>query len=339
MTKHSFGGLARYCAVLTTALLAVPCSAQISVGLVDGPSTSASRGDLGKGAGGLLTGLHASHWRSIGDGGKASDGAKSCKIKGFRTVLRDQDSSTQETYRWVVRTGTDANGPTAGAAGLLHDFGPFSMPTVAAGGAHSWNLTVTLAGKVKIPCEAHMSFGVELGAAPQWPADGVSQHMTLGSTTNEHANAGDMTWQIVNGTTSHPTPRRAWSQNVIVVNPTLQMSLDGKKSMAGLYPKSGHRVFAGNISGGEPAAKALLFLSVDALPTGIRIEPGTAKLQLDPSALFMLSVVSIDRYGDAYFPLGYVPSLCPVWTLWFQAVICGKHKEYLTNAQATTFDQ
>ena len=117
MTKHYFGGLARFCAVLTTALLAVPCSAQISVGLVDGPSTSASRGDLGKGAGTLLTGLHTSHWRSIGDGGKASDGAKSCKVKGFRTVLRDQDSSTQETYRWVVRSGTDANGPTAGAAG------------------------------------------------------------------------------------------------------------------------------------------------------------------------------------------------------------------------------
>lgn len=311
---------------------AAALTAQTVVGLKDSVTAGTSRGDLGKDAGTLLMGFHNSHWRGLGDTGSA------CEVHGFRALLQDQDASTQESFGWVVRSGSDANGPAAGPSGVLHQYGPFQMPTVAAGGARAWTMTVTLAKPADIPCEDHFSVGVELGAAPQWPSDGASCHMSLGTTSDQHVNAHDMAWQITGGTVSHPSGKRAWAQSLIVDVPTLQMSINAKKSIGGMFPRSGHIIYAGNATGGEPNASALLFLDIDTMPTGLPIFGATARLHLGFVFLNLLSIGTFDVHGNVYLPLGHMPSRCPKQRLWLQLYSCGK-REYLTNAQATTVDQ
>ena len=335
MNHHHRWGSATPIALFVSVLLTAHASAQYSaVGLMDNPGSAASRGSLGTDSGEMLTGLHGSHWRALGDNGTT------CGVDGFSAFVQDGDASTSHAYRWVVRTGTDANGPTAGAAGRIAEY-PFTSPADPAGGVKAWTVTVTFGSPLTVTCSGHWSFGLGLDAAPTWPADGLSCHMTLGSQTLQHVNSIDMAWQIVNGVTSNPPGKRAWAQRVLIGSgPILQMTLDGKRSLAGLFPQSGHKVYAGNFSGGEGMAHALLFLGVGALPSGATIVPYTARLHIDISQPYTcLGLTKVQRFGDAVIPIGFVPSLCPQKLLWFQGVICGKRKEYLTNAQAATFDQ
>ena len=319
--------------ILTFALLAAPIYGQTAISLKGSTTTATSRGSIGTNTGEILTGFHRSHWRGIGDN------AGSCQIQGFRATVQDQDSSTKESYHWVIRKGSDAAGPAVGSAGLLHSFGSFDMPKVKTGGPHAWSITVTLATPATIPCLSHVSVGIRLKAAAQWPNDGMSCHMSPGTSADQHGNAHDMSWQIEDGWVDHPSGNRAWAQSVLVNTPTLQMSINGKKSIGGMFPKSGHLVYAANVSGAEANANSLLFLGVDTLPFGFPLVPGTARMYLGFTKIKLLTATTADGNGDAYHSLGFVPSRSPIDTLYLQVAIFGATRHYLTNLHATTFDQ
>jgi hypothetical protein len=323
----------RYLSPLFIILATAPCLAQSSISLKGSATTSTSRGNIGTGAGEIHMGLHTSHWRGIGD-----NGAK-CNIVGFRSALQDQDASTQESYEWVIRSGTDIDGPVVGAAGELHRFGPLKMPSVPAGGARAWMLSTTLAKPVSIPCAAHVSVGIALTKQAQWPADGMSCHIATGVNSSQHANADDMAWQIVDGipAATHPSAKRAWSHSILLDRPTLQMSIAGKKSIGGMFPESG-LMYAGYVSGAEARATSLLFLGVDAQRRGFPLVPGTARLYLGFTKIKLLGVARVNAGGNAAHVLGKVPSRAPIDTLWLQAAVIGT-RDHMTNAQATTFDR
>lgn len=319
----------RILSVLAIALIAAPSFAQ-SISLFPGTASFTSRGNIGTGSGDILMGLHNSHWRGIGDSGTA------CTVSGFRSILQDQNIATQESYHWVARSGSDANGPAAGSAGLLHRFGPFNMPTGAAGGPAAWILTTTLTTPAALPCEAHVSAGVELAVQPAWSTDGMSCHAALEALADQHTNALDMSWQIINGATTHPSGKRSWSHSILLGNPTLQMSVNGKNSIGGLFPVVGG-TYAGQVTGAEATATAMLFLGVDAQATGFVLVPGTARLHLGNTKIKLLTSATVNASGVADLPLAAVPSQVPAFTLWLQAAIIGT-SDQLTNAQATTFD-
>lgn len=323
----------RYLSPLFIILAVTPCLAQSSISLKGSATASTSRGNIGTGAGEIHMGLHNSHWLGIGD-----DGAN-CTIVGFRSVLQDQNSATQESYEWVIRSGTDSHGPAVGPAGELHRFGPFTMPSVSAGGAHAWLLTTKLARPARIPCAAHVSVGIALATQALWPADGMSCHVATSASASQHINADDMAWQIVAGVraATHPSGKRAWSHSILLGGPTLQMSIGGKKSIGGMFPQSG-LMYAGHVSGAEAGATSLLFLGVDSQSRGFPLVPGTARLYLGFTKIKLLHFARVDARGKANHPLAKVPSRSPKDTLWLQSAVIGR-RDYMTNAQATTFDQ
>ncbi len=321
----------RILSVLAIALLAAPSFAQY-VSLYPGTTSFTSRGNIGTGSGDILMGLHNSHWRGIGDDGAA------CTVSGFRSTLQDQNIATQESYHWVVRSGSDANGPTTGSGGLLHRFGPLNAPSGAGGGA-AWFLTTNLSTPAAMPCEAHVSIGIELSAQPAWNTDGMSCHASTSALADQHANALDMAWQIIGSASSatHPSSKRSWSHRALLANPTLQMSINGKKSIGGMFPVVGG-TYAGQVTGAEAGANAMLFLGVDAQATGVVLVPGTAHLHLGYTKIKLLTAATVSASGVADLALATVPSQVPAFTLWLQAAIIGS-SDKLTNAQAPTFDQ
>jgi hypothetical protein len=323
----------RYLSPLFIILAVTPCLAQSSISLKGSATASTSRGNIGTGAGEIHMGLHNSHWLGIGD-----DGAN-CTIVGFRSALQDQNSSTQESYDWVIRSGTDIHGPTVGTAGELHRFGPFKMPSVAAGGAHAWLISIKLSRPARIPCAAHVSVGIALATQALWPADGMSCHIATSASASQHLKADDMAWQIVTGVqgASHPSGKRAWSHSILLGGPTLQMSINGKKSIGGMFPQSG-LMYAGHVSGAEAGATSLLFLGVDRQSRGFPLVPGTARLYLGFTKIKLLGVARVPPSGQADHVLARVPSRFPIDTLWLQSAVIGS-RDHMTNAQATTFDQ
>lgn len=323
----------RIATALVINLIAAPSLAQAEVTLKPTTTSFTSRGNIGTGLGDILTGLHSSHWRGIGDNGTA------CEVTGFRAILQDQNSATQESYHWIARSGSDTNGPTTGTGGLLHRIGPLNMPQVSAGGSHAWILTVTLSTPAAIPCESHLSFGTELSAQPAWPADGMSCHASTSALADQHANATDMSWQII-GTAAgatHPSSKRSWAQRALVATPTLQMSVNGKKSIGGMFPVIGGS-YAGQVTNAEAGATSLLFLGVNSQASGFALLPGTARLYLGFTKIKLLTNATVSAGGVADHPLAAVPSQIPAFTLWLQAVVIGTNED-LTNAHATTFDK
>ena len=260
------------------------------------------------------------------------------KVTGFRAILQDQNSATQESYSWVSRSGSDASGPQADSAGLLHRFGPVNMPHIASGSSHAWILTLKLSTPAALPCVGHLSFGTELTAQAAWSADGMSCHTSTSALADQHPNAIDMTWQILGAATSatHPSSKRSWAQRLLVDTPTLQMSINGKKTIGGMFPAIGG-LYASQVTNAEAGAASLLFLGVDSLATGFPLLPNTARLYLGFTKIKLLTITAVGANGTAEHPLAAVPAQTPKFTLWLQAAVIGSH-ENLTNAQATTLD-
>jgi len=326
--------------VITLGFVVTPAYSQIKVSLLDDQQTinSAQRGDLAEEPGELLTAFTESHWRGLGDNGS------SCAIQAIDTVLQDMDSSTQETYSLVVRSGDDAKGPEWEPIGLIAKLGPFTLPANPAGGPKAFKVSVTPAVSITIPCESYFAVGVDLPPGPLWASgqDGLGVQASWG-TSDEHVNSLPMSWQIHRNPpwVSNPPQKMTFAIGIQVDTPTLQMSINGKKSVGGLFPRSGHIVYAGNVAGAEPNALSLIFLGVDTLPSGVVILGGTARLYLGFTKFKLLAAVTAtaDAYGNAYHPMGHVPSRSPVDTYYFQAALLGKSRQHVTNMQASTFDQ
>lgn len=168
-----------------------------------------SRGNLGTGSGELLQGFHSTHWRALGEANPTPDG----KIIGFRgEAFQDQDRTTAEKFQWVVRSGTDAAGPTTGAAGEIFVSGGLALGPATGTGPVAFNVTTALTTPVDVPCERFFAVGVRLPASPNWTADGHSVWASTQASAGAGAQTVDMAWQIVGAATSaiHPSAKRSW---------------------------------------------------------------------------------------------------------------------------------
>lgn len=274
----------------------VPGQEVVQFELSPGPTTWSSRGDLGTGGGETLQGIHAGYHSGIGDGGTG------CSISGFTARIQDQEQATQETFRWIVRAGTDAAGPGLDPQDVIVDMGPFTAPSEGTGVA-AWLITTTLGTPLSLPdCTSHISFGLVLPPAPAWPLDGLSTHASPDSEQNSHAGQQDHAWQVIDGNVSHPSDKRTWRYGLLVENAGLQLGSNDMYGMGGMFPRTGSSLkarirYGSSMAGGTSA----LFIGTNRGP-GTFVLPGTSKLYLGPAPV-LVSLTTIEPFGDAVHPL------------------------------------
>ncbi|MCA8972714.1 MAG: hypothetical protein KDC95_23200 [Planctomycetes bacterium] len=197
---------------LATCLLAIPALASAAFAqnevMYKGNVAFTSRGNIGTGTGEVLQGFHSDYWRACG---QASTGDTGLITALSGQAFQDQDQTTAETYRWVIRSGTDANGPTTGTAGEIFVSGDQTLGPGTGTGAAAWNVTTTLTTPVAVPSSAFFAVGVQLTAA-SWTADGMSVWAASQETNNSTTLALDMAWQIIGTATTaiHPSLKRTW---------------------------------------------------------------------------------------------------------------------------------
>lgn len=130
------------------------------------------------------------------------------ELDGIRTAVQDEDASTVETFRVVLRS--DAAGqPDSSAAGLLLQTTPIALPPGM--GQQAWLIDVTFSTpSTVLPICGPSYYGLALTPAPTWPADGMSVHAgsyyLLGGTQGDNPapNAPNLTWSIPGGTGGTP---------------------------------------------------------------------------------------------------------------------------------------
>ncbi len=312
-----------------------------------------SRGNVGTGSGEFLQGFHSAHWRDIA-GYDAT--AKTSLVKGFIIRnLQDQNRSTQESYTFVVRSGTDAAGPTLGTAGVIGTAGPFKTPPSSFTTPGSYAITTTLATPMKVPGDKYIAVGIQVGTAPKWTSDGISVWINGNFGTIDDnglsPTALDTAWQIINTTTgatkSHPSGKRVWRLGFLVGNDVLQpgnvFSSRQNFSSGGIFPNVGATPAQGLAfvvrAKGKSGQIALVFGGVKRLPVGAPAFPGP-RLWVIPS-FFLAAPHTITATGSvAWTEVAAIPaSLKGAGTIYWQAAVIDVKalKLALTNSSATVF--
>lgn len=232
-----------------------------------------SRADLGDRGGEFLQGFHSSHWRGLGYRGTHAE------IRAFRAFsLQDAKRSTPENFRWVVRVGTDVNGPTPGSAGAIFRSSELRLGPVLGGGSQAWDVTTRLVTPVRFDATRFISVGVyvppTVGAS--YHADGLTAWIGAslgGSDDNRAARWGaDHAWQLIDGQSlaTHPSGRRTWRLGFETDVPTLQLGnvvpLDKRYPIrfgsGGLFPDDGQGLAYRVHAAGRDGDYALLFASI-----------------------------------------------------------------------------
>lgn len=154
--------------------------------------------------------------------------------------MQDEAAETQEKLAFVVRSGTDGAGPTVGIAGLL---GSVQGLTTPAGGREvkAYVVTTILANPIRLlNSTSHFSFGIALEAAPRWPLDGLSTHMSSVFEQSSHARQEDHAWQIVGAASAatHPTLLRSWRYEAFTYVGTMRLGCGGRFGMGGMFPRT-----------------------------------------------------------------------------------------------------
>jgi hypothetical protein len=182
------------------------------------------------------------------------DAGAGCQVTGVYHWATDEDASTMESFRIVLRTASPAGGPDTSAAGVITQVGPFNLPTGV--GRLGWRIGVTFATPVTVPCMASFFYGIELAAAPNWPGPPGDGHSIwdarysppptrlLGD--NPRVGAPNHAWGNNNGfASSNPW---TWRIGITVNNPVLNVGgidpLNARQSpvgssnygAGGLYP-------------------------------------------------------------------------------------------------------
>lgn len=201
--------------LVAAAALGTVASAQQALEIYPGVTSFASRGNTGTGAGELIQGFHSSVNHGLGDNGT------NCVIAGNRYLVQDQVGATADTYSIVLRSGTDAAGPTPGAAGEIARGGPFAMPPSTAPGPVAWIITLTWATPIAVPCTGFFSVGLDLPVATS-SADLILAQAANNVANAQHASSVDMAWQLIGGTVSHPSQKRSWRLGLILAQNALQ---------------------------------------------------------------------------------------------------------------------
>ncbi|MCB9869275.1 MAG: hypothetical protein H6837_05405 [Planctomycetes bacterium] len=342
----------RVLSFLAAAILCGTAAAQQQIEIYPGTTSFTSRGSIGTNAGEILQGFHASHWRNIGDNGTA------CQLQNFFCLTQDQNGSTQETFYWTVRRGSDAAGPTVGSAGQIARIGPFGTPASTSNTPVAWGLTTALATPVTLDnCTNHFCIGQEYGAQPLWTSDGQSNHASRGDGVNSVQGASalaqttgtDSAWQIIGAATvaTHPSAYRSWRMGVNVAGATLQMGVSPTATpgfgTGGMYPEisgaySARMRFPVALSGGT----AFLYVSFTPriLGDGFSLFPGTARLTLTsaPFAPFVGSIATVGGVGECIIPIvTSVPGPVGPFDMHCQGAGINGSLVELTNGASSTF--
>jgi hypothetical protein len=337
----------RFLSVLTVGLLISSTAiAQSQTFAIHPGSTSyTSRGNLGTGSGELLMGLHTSHWRGLGDNGRA------CEVTQLGLVDQDQNSNTQETFHLVLRNGTDANGPGTGATDLIGRFGPLSMPSTPTGSVNAWIQTTTLSTPQAVPCEAHFGWGAELTASSNWSSDGMSVHTAFSRTNRNmqycHLNSEPHGYYFPAGAaqaTADTGNARTWRlrMGVSAANNVLQMGATGtvlggganqRYGMNGMFPNTGETLSA-RYTQCTAGATVQSYVSFG-YGTGLSLTAGT-RLYLNP-AFFMMLVGSTAVGGNETHLFGATPATpAVIGPVAFQGAIIDAGSLALSNGNSTS---
>jgi hypothetical protein len=298
--------------LLTLTVLAPFAPAQQTFELWPGRTTFTSRGNIGVGSGETLQGVHATHHRGLGDNRAA------CVLPNFVGMLQDQNAASRETFHWVVRAGSDANGPGADSASLLAQVGPLQTPKSTTNSPFAWSLTTSITKAVQLKdCRSHFSFGIRLGVSPGWTRDGLSTHTTFGSSRyphqGTHPRAEDHAWQILSTATvaTHTSNKRTWRYGLRLDNGVLQLGNGGAMyGMGGMFPAANKPVtararFGTRMSGGT----SVLYLSTGRM-NGVILLPNTTRLYLD-GTFYVVSSRSISVTGEATHTISSsLPAAC-----------------------------
>ncbi len=147
-------------------------------------------------------------------------GGGSATIGAFRRVGQDQDASSQEAWRVIVRKDK-AGKPDATAAGLVFRSAPSLTPKGT--GIRAWILTTSFKTPVVVPSNVDIYVGMEFAAITgpkKWPSNGQSNHAASHLASfprgdNPRAGVPNPAWGIVHGTppvVSQPSGRwlRQW---------------------------------------------------------------------------------------------------------------------------------
>lgn len=180
-------------------------------------TTHTSRGVTNLAAGEVLMQIPGSHVIGVGH----IPMGNGFEMNGMRIGTQDQDASTQESYRLVLRRDV-AGKPDCSSLGLV--FATSTMQLPPGTGTKSWILTTAFGSAVQIPRCFSMYPGVELTAAPTWDADGQSVHIAMYSTgSNVSAAAPSLAWNCTAGVPAQPGSKRTLRIGLLVDAAVLNM--------------------------------------------------------------------------------------------------------------------
>lgn len=365
--------------VLAIALLTAAAVAQSThqyIGL-DGFATSfTARTGLGKNAGEIHQGFHSSHFRGLGENAGHLNPNGKCELTRLILLTQDQNASTRETYDFVVRSGDDNTGPTAGTAGVLGELTGLRLPNSGKLGAAAWRITYTLAAsaRIQLPCDKFFSFGSRLPPSPNWAQDGQSIHTCYGSGKKKHQNTWlddgnsnnpNHAWHFGGTSTiaKQPGSHRTWRFFGSTFGPVMRLGCGtnggtgvlrpspGGYGMGGMFPKTSVAsiplAFQARLNGGSAMVGAATVAVLSLLPTNaggwfpVTVPFGTgARLYISTSSIFLFFGPRADASGMSVIPLApFLPNLGNTTRLTFP-IQGGMDSPgtglRLTNAQAVT---
>jgi hypothetical protein len=225
------------------------------VGLNGTCSNFTSRGTLGANAGDILLEVPASHYSGVCQDASGSG----TSFNSFSYLTQDQNASTVEAYSMLIRAAAvPGPGPDCTAAGVLMRLSGLSTPGGA--GTLAWFITNTLATpSTAVPLCDTWFMGAEVAAAPAWPGDGQSFHistyfLTQGMTgSNPAPSAPNIAWDCSATGPVQPTPR------------SIRFYLNAPAAMLNMANNDPSLTGAGHCLSGAPAP----FTNTDTGPGGM----------------------------------------------------------------------
>lgn len=299
-----------------------------------------SRGNIGTGTGEIIQGFHESHWKGIGDTGAGAF------LNGITILTQDQNGSTQETYDLVVRSGTDAAGPTTGVAGELCVVPGLMTPVSTVLTPIAWILTTNFTSPCRIPSKGFIGAGIRVPTSG-WAADGQSLHMGDQAVQQSGPHQGDHAWQIIGAATSaiHLASKRAIRVSLLTSTPVLQNGVFATttttyaKGMGGMFPPIGTHGWSTHVNAGTPFAGGVtgIFMSPVVNNPGLVI-PGVRGSVYLGSPLISIATLPLSATGTANLSI-IDPIGTYTITVHMQAIVVdsGFTAIALTNVNSTTF--
>lgn len=198
-------------------------------------SSFTDRGILNNGDGGeVLAELPAGMLSHVG-----GVDLSTCLFSAVEFVEQDEFPLTQHQYNLIFRSrNSNGDGPDTRDEGLIAFAGPLTTPFSNMVTPQAWCTTITFLTPGAMPCSSDFFFGLELAAAPIFPADGQSLHMahyTLGSVGDwPRQDAPGLAWSFANGISTPTQDSAVWDIALLTEAPTLQLGNDDPNNPGGV---------------------------------------------------------------------------------------------------------